>query len=132
MKSTVIFIALQYIIGFAFAVGGIFLWAEKDTSSLMTSIFYGFLVGFICMLAGVGLVGYFHLRVKHILYRFGTAMALSLAGLLVFLVLYIFIESLLPKEFGIFSLFLPLTGAVFGFNLAVAKTIKKDLKDSET
>src|SRR5688500_1198320 len=89
MKFTAIFVLLQYIIGFAFSIARIFLFAELDQSTLMTSIFYGFVVGFISMLAGVCIVGYFHLRQKKILRRFGKAMDLSLAGLLLFLLIYI-------------------------------------------
>ena len=124
MKYAMIFILLQYIIGFAFSFTGIFFLSE-NTYSLMTSIFYSFLIAFICMLTGVGLVGYFYLRANHILYRFGMAITLSIAGLLSFLVLYIFIENFLPVELGILSLFLPLTGAVFGFNLATVGAVKK-------
>jgi len=126
MKFTAIFILLQYIIGFAFAIAGMFLFTEPDHWSLMTSIFYSFLVGFFCMLTGVGLVGYFHLRQKKVLHKFGRAMALSFAGLLLFLLLYIFIEKFIPKELGILTLFLPLTGAVFGFNLAATMTTNSE------
>src|SRR5688572_4582291 len=123
MKFTTIFVLLQYIIGFAFAIAGIFLFPVPDHWSLMTSVFYSFLVGFICMLFGVCLVGYFHLRQKKVLHRFGKAMALSLAGLLLFLLLHSFIQKFLPSEFGVLTFLLPLTGAVFGFNLiATMKT----------
>ncbi len=127
MKATLLFVALQYIIGFSFAVGGIFLFSESDNSfSLNASIFYGFLIGFICMLIGVWLVGYFHLRVKHVVRRLPAAIALSLLGLLLFLFLDIFIDNFLPSELGILILFLPLTGAVFGFNLVATRANKRE------
>lgn len=122
MKFTATFVLLQYIIGFALAMVGFYLLAEYSRWSLMTSIFYSFLVSFICMLCGVYLVGYFHLRQKKVLYRFGKAMALSFAGLLLFLLLFILIERFLPSEFRILIFFLPLTGAVFGFNLIAIMT----------
>ena len=126
MKFTATFVLLQYIIGFAFAIIGMFLLPEPGEWSLQTSIFYSFLVSFFCMLLGVCLVGYFHLRLKKAMNRFGKAMALSFTGLLLFLLLYIFIERFLPSEFGILTFFLPLTGAVFGFNLIVTMTNSND------
>ena len=121
MKTTALFVILQYLLGFCFAIAGIFLFAEYDRSSLSSSIFLGFLIGFSCMLTGVGLAGYFHLKAKHVINRFGQGMLLSFAGLLLFLILYLLIEGFLPSEFGILSLLIPLTGAVFGFNLAATK-----------
>jgi len=77
MKITAIFVILQYLLGLGFAISGFFLFAEYDRSSLNDSILMGFLVAFSCMLIGVGLAGYFHLKVKQITYRFGQAMILA-------------------------------------------------------
>lgn len=126
MKSTVFFVILQFILGLGFAVAGIFLFDEYDTLSLNDSILLSFIIGFFCILAGVGLAGYFHLKVKHIVQWFGYAMLLSFAGFVVFLILYVFIEKFLPSELGILSLFIPLTGAVFGFNLVAAKATNRE------
>lgn len=125
MKATLIFVILQFIVGLGLAIGGIFLFAEYDKSSLNDSILLGFIIVFLCILSGVGLAGYFHLRAKHATNRFGTAMLLSFAGLFAFLVLYFFIEPFLPSQLGILSLFVPLTGAVFGFNLIATKADAK-------
>jgi hypothetical protein len=83
----------------------------------MTSVFYGFLIGFICMLTGIGLVGYFHLKMIRMLHKFGKAVTFSFLGLIVFLILYLFVENLFP-DLGILALIIPLSGAVVGFNLA--------------
>jgi hypothetical protein len=126
MKFTTLFVLLQYIIGLTFALLGMFFFPDLGHWSLMASIFYSFLIGFFCMLTGVGLVGYFHLRQKRILHKFRKAMALSFVGLLLFLLFYIVIEKLIPKELGILIVFLPLTGAVFGFNLAATMTTNSE------
>jgi hypothetical protein len=118
MKTTAIFVVLQFIAGFAFGILGMFLFPEKDTWSLNTSIFYTVLLGFTSMLMGVGFVGYFHLRIKKVSRRFLTALMLSFAGSVLFLFLAIFVEEYLPTRFGFVTAILPVTGAVFGFNLA--------------
>lgn len=120
MKTTAIFVLLEFIVGFGFAIGGIHLFSEYDTYSLNTSILLTFLIAFFCILIGVGLAGYFHLRMKHVLNRFGLAMAISFVGTVLFLVLYLLLEKFLPN-FGLLILFIPLTGAVFGFNLMATK-----------
>ena len=117
MKITTLFVILQYICGFAFAASSIFLFIEISHLELNAGIFWGFLIGFTGMLTGVAMVGYFHLRVKHIRRKFGLALVLSGVGLLAFLFLYIVIEKYLPNQLGLLILFFPLTGAVFGLNL---------------
>jgi len=121
MRSTVIFVFLEYLIGFGFAMAGIFIFSENDRSSLMTSVFYGFVIGFLCMFVGISLVGYFHLRTIGILNKFVKAMLLALAGLFLFSLLYVFIEQFLPDYLGILVFIIPLTGGVMGFNLALSK-----------
>jgi hypothetical protein len=123
MKTTAIFIVLQFIAGFAFGIVGMFLLPERDNWSLNTSIFYTVLFGFISMLIGVGVVGYFHLRIKKVSKRFLIALMLSFAGSLFFLFLGVFIEEYLPTQFGFVVAILSLTGAVFGFNLAATMRI---------
>jgi hypothetical protein len=121
IKSAVIFVFLEYFIGLVFAVAGFFVFSEFDKSSLMTSIFYGFVVSFICMFVGIGLVGYFHLKKMRIQNKFISAMLMTLAGLFLFLLLYILIEKVLPDYLGILAIIIPLTGGVMGFNLAMPK-----------
>ncbi len=124
MKTTVVFVLLQFIVGFGSAIAGIFIFSEYDTFSLNDSILLTFLTAFFCMLIGVGLPGYFHLKIKHALNKFGLAMIASFAGTVLFLVIYLLIEKFLAN-FGILILFIPLTGAVFGFNL-IATIASKD------
>lgn len=121
MKSGVIFVFLEYFIGFIFAVAGMFIFPLNDYHSLFSSIFYGFLAGFICMFVGIGLVGYFHLRMMRVLNKFVPAMMLTLLGLVLFSFLYLFIQQLLPGYLGILVIIIPLTGGVMGFNLALPK-----------
>ncbi len=118
MKTTATFVILQFIAGFAFGIGRMFFFPEKNDWSLNTSLFYVVLSGFICMLIGVGLVGYFHLRLKKITKRFLTALMLSFIGSVLFLFLAILIDYYSLAQVGFLILILPLTGAVFGFNLA--------------
>lgn len=125
MKHTVVFVILQYIIGFAFGITGMFLLPEKDSWSLGTSILYTLLFGFACMLVGVSLVGYFHLRVKRVTHRFLIAFILSLTGAVLFGLLSVLLENYLPQEFSFLSLIFPLTGAVFGFNLIATTASRK-------
>lgn len=126
MRATVAFVILQFILGLGFAITGILLFGEYDSYSLGTSILLSFLMAFICMMIGVGFAGYFHLKIKHALNRFGKAMLASFAGIVLFLILYLLIENFLPSSFGILSLFIPLTGAVFGFNFVVVTSTNDD------
>ena len=126
MKSNTIFVILEFIAGFGLGIGGVFLFDRIDNSSIQNSIFFGFIIFFAGMLTGIGTVGYFHLRRKKILHRFGLAMIVSFFGLISFLVLYIFIDRLVPADTARLSLFLPLTGAVAGFNLVRIKTAKNE------
>jgi len=129
MKTTAIFVILQYIAGFAFGIGGMFLLPEKNNWSLNSSIFYTLLWGFIAMLMGVGIVGYFHLRVKKVTNRFVIALMLSAAGSLLFLFASVFIQTYIPMDLEFLSLILPLTGAVFGFNLTATMRIRNEKTD---
>jgi len=121
MRSAVIFVFLEYLIGFGFAMAGIFIFSEYDRSSLMTSIFYGFVVSFISMFVGIGLVGYFHCRMMRILKKFVGALGLTLVGIFLCLLLYAMVEGFLPDYLGILAIIFPLTGGVMGFNLALSK-----------
>ena len=123
MKSTILFVVLQYIIGYIFTIVGMFLFLD-ESNSLSASMFYSMLGGFIGMIVGVALVGYFHLRLKHVVHKFILAMMFSVSGLLLFVLLYELTKKMLPKELDILLLFLPLSGAVFGFNF-IAVTAKK-------
>ena len=133
MKSTAIFVALEYVSGFAFGIAGIFFLSTKDTSSsLISSILYVVVFGFCCMLIGVGFVGYFHLRSKQILERFGKAIMLSFVGSFAFLLLDIVVEKFIPAQLGVLTFIIPLTGAVLGFNLVFAKTTKQNKPITES
>ena len=118
-KSTVIFVFLEYLIGFSFAAAGIFIFFEYDkTSSLMTGVFYTVIIGFVCMLVGIVSVGYFHLKAIRSLDKFAKALMFTFLGLLLFLLLLTFIDTYLPNS-PLFSIIIPLTGGVMGFNMAL-------------
>ena len=128
MKATLIFVFLQFVMGYAFAIGGFLLGDEifnLDGFNMTASIIFSSVLLFICMLAGVITVGYFHLRVKNNVFRFGTAILLSIAGLILFLLIYFLLEDFIPQEFRVLFTFLPLTGAVFGFNLVATHTARR-------
>ena len=126
MKTTAIFVVLQFIAGIAFGIIGMFLLPEKDSWSLNTSIFCTVLFGFISMLIGVGVIGYFHLRIKKVAKRFPIALILSFAGSVLFLFLAVFIKQYFPTQLGFLAAILPLTGAVFGFNLTATVRIRNE------
>ena len=116
MRSTVIFVFLEYLIGLGFAIAGVFIFTEYDRSSLMTGIFYGFVVCFISMFVGISLVGYFHLRTKQLLNKFGRALFYTFIGIFLSVLLYVMVESFFPDFLGILAIIIPLTGGVTGFN----------------
>ena len=114
MKATLFFVGLQYILGFAFAMTGVFIVGDFGAHmSLGMSIIVSFLKGYTAMLVGVWLVGYFHLRLKHAVNKLAVAMALSFLGLSLFFLIYILVSRIVEDELGILMWLLPLTGAVF-------------------
>lgn len=129
MKLTVLFVLLQFLVGYAFAIGVLFLAPAWQTSSLGLSIIYSMLSIFAAMLVGVGFVGYFHLRSKGILNKLGMAILLSAGGLFLFLLLAYLVKSFLPQQFDFLFFLFPLTGSIFGFNL-VATTQPKDYRNN--
>ena len=125
MKSAVLFVFLEYIIGFIFGLAGVFTYFEFDNdSSLMTGIFYTYVIAFASMFIGIIIAGYFHLKVMKLLNKLALAMISTLAGLFLFLLVYIFIESILHISIGFLSFIIPLTGGVMGFNWALLKDKK--------
>ena len=128
VKST-IFIILEFIAGFVFGVLGGYAFSFFDRyNNLDTSIVLAFTSAFIALLAGVGVIGYLHLKKTGRARYFGRSVAFSLLGLIVFVLLYILIvllaNQMLPYYISSFLLpiILPLTGAVLGFNF---KNLKK-------
>ena len=119
-----IFVFLEYLIGFAFTLIGVFIFFEHEESlSLITGVLYTFIIGFVCAFTGIGIVGYFHLKAIRSLDRFAKALFFSSLGLLVFLFLYAFIHKYLPN-LPFLAIIIPLTGGVMGFNLALSKNEK--------
>ena len=127
MKSTTIFISLEYISGLVFAILGMYTYSLFDTASLMASVFNTFISAFASILFGIGIIGFFHLRVLRRLNLFGVALLYSFLGLLSFIIVYLLINAL---TFGLvpyylssvaLPILLPLSGAVMGFNLRIRK-----------
>jgi len=121
--KSVSFIILEFIAGFVFGVLGGYAFSFFDRyNNLDTSIALAFTSAFIALLAGVGVIGYLHLKKIGRVKYFGQSVVFSLLGLIIFVLLYILIElvtyQVLPYYIGSFLLpiILPLTGAVLGFN----------------
>src|SRR5438046_538082 len=104
MKSTAIYVLLEFICGLGFALLGTYIFSLFDNGSLMTSVFYTFVFAFVSMVFGVGL-----------------------AGLFLFIILYLLIDALTSKLIPYFlssvvlPLLIPLSGAVIGFNFKIPK-----------
>ena len=120
MKLKVLFVFLEYLIGFGFAMAGVFIFSEHDRSALNTSIIYSLIVGFICMFLGIVLVGYFHLGMMGIKNRFVNSIFNTFAGLFLSFLLCFLIADFLAY-LGFLAFFIPLSGGVIGFNWTLSK-----------
>jgi hypothetical protein len=124
------FILLEIIFGLSFGLLGVHIFSLFDNRHLETSIIHTFLIMFFSMLIGIGIVGFLHLKIMNRLKDFGKALVLCGIGLLVFLMLYILINSLtfnsLPHYISsvVLPTILPTIGAVLGFNFITMKRIK--------
>ena len=128
MKSTLTFVILQYIIGLSFAISGGYISNLLFDLELNAEILFAMVVSYFLMLIGVGLTGFFHLHYKKNQYRFVLALSVSLAFFLLFLMLYLVVVEFIPYELNILSLFIPLSGAIFGFNLIAVTSGKNQTK----
>jgi len=121
------FIFLEAISGLGFAFFGTYLFSFFDKGHITASVFKTFLIIFLSVIIGIGLVGYIHLKSIDKQTIFGKSMIYCCVGLIVFLILYIFINSLtfdyLPHYISsvIMPVLIPLTGAMLGFNFLTIK-----------
>jgi Ca2+/Na+ antiporter len=122
MKSS-IFIILEFIARFVFGVlGGYAFSFFNRYNNLDTSIVLAFTSAFVALLLGVGIIGFIYLKRTGRVKDLGRSIALSLLGLILFLIICIVIELLAYQELPyyissiILPIILPLTGAVLGFN----------------
>ena len=129
-----IFIILEFISGFGFAILGSYLFSFFDKADLDASVLYTFIIGYTSMIIGTALIGYFHFKSTNRLKEFGKALVGSFIGLFLFLILYIWLEladfNLFPYYINSFILpiFLPLLGAVAGFNFIMFWEKKREYK----
>lgn len=121
------YVLLEAISGLVFAILGGYIFSFFDKGHITASVINTFLVIFISIIIGIGIVGYFHLRSIEMLAYYGKSMVFSFIGLIVFLLIYIIIVSLsfefLPYYISsvVMPVILPLIGAVVGFNLLTLK-----------
>jgi len=113
MKSSAIFIGLEYIFGLALSLLAVFYWPWGNDGDLFGEILITFLKVFIAVFVGVGLVGFFHLKTNRISHKYGKSLLFCFGGTVLFSVIFIVVSAILP---GFFALIIPLTGAVVGFN----------------
>jgi len=125
------YIFLELISGLVFGILGGLLFSQFDRWDLFLSVLFTFLVIFLSMPVGVGLVGYFHLRNLGRLKDFGQAFLSSILGLIGFVLLYLIFNAftfrIIPHYIssGLLPVLLPLTGTVIGFNYRILKQIGK-------
>lgn len=116
------YIFLEFIFGLGFGILGGRLFSLFDNWDLFTSVLFTFMVIFVTIPVGVGLVGYFHLRHLGRQKDFGQAFLLSILGLIGFVVVYLIFNSLtfrlIPHYVNsvLLPILLPLAGTVVGFN----------------
>jgi len=121
------YIFLEFISGLAFGILGGLIFSLFDNWDLFASVLFTFIVIFLTIPVGVGLVGYFHLRSLGRQKDFGQAFLLSILGLIGFVLVYIVFNSftfrLIPHYVSsvLLPILLPLTGAVIGFNYRITK-----------
>lgn len=119
------YIFLELIFGLGFGILGGLLFSLFDNWDLFASVLFTFIVIFLTIPVGVGLVGYFHLRQLGRQKDFGQAFLLSILGLIGFIVVYIifdlFTGRLIPHYVSsvLLPILLPLIGAVMGFNYRI-------------
>jgi hypothetical protein len=125
------YIILELVFGLGFGILGALLFSLFDKWDLFYSVLFTFVAIFVTIPAGVGLVGYFHLRHLGRQKDFGQSFLLSMLGLLTFIVLYLIFNSfnfrLIPYYINsvLLPILLPLTGTVIGFNYRVLRAKDK-------
>ncbi|MBS1666140.1 MAG: hypothetical protein JST58_02055 [Bacteroidetes bacterium] len=124
MKLFIVFVLLEYLVGCTFAVSPIYL-ITSIYDDLFYSIIFSFIVGSISMVLGICLVGYFYLRIKNLLQKFGSSIFHSFLGVILFLLVDFLVNIFLPSKLSGILFLLLLTGAIAGFNFESFKKSKK-------
>ena len=128
VKSKILFVLLEFVSGLGLAVLAVYICSLFDRSDLLGSIILGMSFGFVGMVSGISFVGYFQLKKLKKIELIGRQVILSVIGLFLFTLLYVFLESLtfyISKHnlsSTVLPVFLPSVGAVLGFNLKILKT----------
>jgi hypothetical protein len=126
-QKQLIFVSLEVIIGTAFAIIAMYIFISFDKKDLFDSILYGFMIGFVAMILGIGLVGYFHCKYAGKLNEFGKAMAWCCLGILAAAVFDIVIGPFLFRNIHpFFSILIPGAMAVTGFNYGMFRKGKRN------
>jgi len=130
------FIILELLAGLGIGILGGVLFSLIDKWDLFYSVLFTFISIFLAIPAGVGLVGYFHLRYLNRQKDFGQAFLLSILGLIVFILVYLILDSVafgfIPHYLSsvVLPIFLPLMGTVIGFNFQIARIKTKRQVDT--
>lgn len=120
-------IFLETISGLIFGLMSGYVYSLFDKADITHSVLNTFLIVYLFILVGIGLVGYFYLKSINKHSNFEKSIAFSAIGLILFLILYIVVNSLtfkiLPHYITsvILPIILPLFGALLGFNISIIK-----------
>lgn len=124
-KLTILYIVLEILAGFGLGIAFIYILPFSGKGHLEQSVINTFMSGFIGVIIGIAVPGYFHSKKIGMLDRFFKAVGFSIVGLLLFLILYILQNFLtfdyLPHYVSsmVLPIILPILGAVLGFNYAL-------------
>jgi hypothetical protein len=129
MKLLIVFVLLEYLVGCTLALSSMYLMTHIY-DDLFYSIIFALIVGPISLLFGVCLVGYFYLRLKHQLEKFGSSIFKSFLGFILFLLIDFLVNIIIPSKLRIIIFLLPVTGAIIGFNFEILKASRKTNKST--
>lgn len=120
-----VYIVLEFVFGLGFGVTGGLLFSMFDTWDIFYSVLFTFIIIFVTIPVGVGVVGYFYLSQLGRQKDFGKSFLLSILGLVGFVILYLTLSSFAFKIMAhyvssiLLPIILPAIGAVLGFNYKI-------------
>jgi hypothetical protein len=120
-----LYIVLEFVFGLGFGITGGLLFSMFDTWDIFNSVLFTFIVIFVTIPVGVGMIGYFYLKQLGCQKDFGKSILLSILGLVGFVMLYLILDSFAFKSMShyvssiLLPIILPSMGAVLGFNYKV-------------
>lgn len=88
-----VYIVLEFVFGLGFGVTGGLLFSMFGTWDIFYSVLFTFIIIFVTIPVGVGVVGYFYLSQLGRQKDFGKSILLSILGLVGFVILYLILSS---------------------------------------